>query len=89
MGSPSVDDLPQVVDPAVLTGLGERLVAIANGTQTSMSDVQNRWVVLGDTEVFHVTGAEAVPRMLDRPVADARSFSEALIEARNRPWLAS
>ncbi len=56
MGSPSVDDLPQVVDPAVLTGLGERLVAIANGTQTSMSDVQNRWVVLGDTEVFHVTG---------------------------------
>lgn len=86
MGSPSVDDLPQVVDPAVLTGLGERLVAIANGTQTSMSDVQNRWVVLGDTEVFHVTGAEAVPRMLDRPVADARSFSDALVEARNTLW---
>ncbi len=57
MSAPSVDDLPQVVDPAVLTGLGERLVSIANATQTSMADVQNRWSVLGDTEVFHVTGA--------------------------------
>jgi hypothetical protein len=86
MSTPSVDDLPQVVDPAVLTGLGDRLVSVANATQTSMADVQQRWSVLGDTEVFHVTGAEAVPRMLDSPASDARGFSEALVEARNALW---
>ena len=86
MRVPNVDDLPRVVDPAVLTGLGERLVSIARATLTSMADVQNRWGVLGDTEVFHVTGVEAVPRMLDRPASDAQGFSEALIEARNALW---
>lgn len=86
MSTPSVDDLPQLVDPAVLTGLGDRIVSVANATQTSMADVQQRWNVLGDTEVFHVTGAEAVPRMLDRPASDARGFSEALVEARNALW---
>ena len=86
MSTPRLDDLPQVVDPTVLTDLGERLVSIANAAQSSMADVRQRWTLLSDSEVFNVSGAEAVPHMLDRPAADARSFSEALVEARNALW---
>lgn len=83
MSTPSVADLPQVLDPAVVSGLAERLVTVANATQTSMSTVHDRWNVLSDPEVFHVTGAEGVPRMLDRPRDDAQSFAESLVAARN------
>lgn len=38
MSTPTVADLPLVVEPDVLTGLGDRLVDVANETQTSMSD---------------------------------------------------
>jgi hypothetical protein len=83
MNTPTLADLPHVLDPAVVSGLAERLVTVANATQTSMTTVHDRWNVLGDTEVFHVTGAEGVPRMLDRPRDDAQSFAESLIAARN------
>jgi len=83
MSTPSLADLPQVLDPAVVSGLAERLVTVANATQTSMTTVHDRWNVLADTEVFHVTGAEGVPRMLDRPRTDAQSFAESLVAARN------
>jgi len=83
MSTPTIADLPQVLDPGVLSALAERLVTVANTTQMSMSTVHDRWRVLGDHEVFQVTGAEAVPQMLDRPHADAQNFSESLVVARN------
>ncbi|WP_278101665.1 alpha/beta hydrolase [Microbacterium proteolyticum] len=86
MSTPTVADLPLVVEPDVLTGLGDRLVDVANEMQTSMSDVHARWNVLRDADVFHVAGTDAVPQMLDRPAADARSFAEALVTARNALW---
>lgn len=78
--------LPTVLAPSVLEGLAERLVSLGNTTITAMSDARDRWTVLGAGDVFDVTGAEAVPRMLDRPAADAREFGAALTAARNVLW---
>ncbi|WP_367147179.1 hypothetical protein AB0870_08015 [Microbacterium proteolyticum] len=73
MSTPTVADLPLVVEPDVLTGLGDRLVDVANEMQTSMSDVHARWNVLRDADVFHVAGTDAVPQMLDRPATPEAS----------------
>lgn len=81
-----VNSLPNVLDPDVATGLAGRVATLGNDVATVMSTVHDRWNVLGRTEVFDVAGAEGVPRMLDRPDADAGAFAVALSEARNALW---
>lgn len=76
--------LPNVLDAAAVSALGDRLVEVGNAVTGAVSRMQERW---GDLSgVFQVTGAEGVPFMIDRPAADAADFAAALSAARAVMW---
>lgn len=83
MRVPRVDDLPRVVEEAVLSDLGARLELIAGQTSRSMADVEERWRGLGEHDVFDVAGTEEVGSLLASPARDAGFFADALRTARD------
>ena len=88
MRVPRVDDLPRVVEEAVLSDLGARLELIAGQTSRSMADVEERWRGLGEHDVFDVAGTEEVGSLLASPARDAGFFADALVAARDTLSLA-
>ena len=76
--------LPNVLDAAIVSALGDRLADVANTVTTAFSDAHTRWG--GLRGVFDVRGAEGVHLMLDRPLGGANEFAGALQQARNVLW---
>lgn len=76
--------LPNVLDAAIVSALGDRLADVANTVTTAFSDAHTRWG--GLRGVFDVRGAEGVHLMLDRPLEGANEFAGALQQARNALW---
>ena len=71
--------LPEVIDAATVEALAQRLIAVGNTAIAAMDEARDRWWYLG--EVFHVSGAESAPYMLDHAVVDSRAWALALSAA--------